>query len=103
MQVAERWILARLRNRTFFSLDEANNAIWLLLREFNERSFQKRPGSRHSHYLAFNRPAMQPLSSERFVFATWKKVRQYHRDLPPQQARRESRPLASQGWLHHRS
>jgi transposase len=75
VQVAERWILARLRNRTFFNLFEANDAIWLLLREFNERPFQARPGSRHSHFLEFDQPAMQPLPRERFVFATWKKVR----------------------------
>ena len=75
VQVAERWILARLRDRAFFSLVEANDAIRTLLSEFNERPFQKRPGSRRSHFLEFDQPALRPLPRERYVFAIWKKVR----------------------------
>jgi transposase len=75
VQVAERWIFARLRDRTFFSLVEANDAIWALLPGFNERAFQKRPGSRRSHFLELDQPALRPLPSERYVFASWKKVR----------------------------
>jgi hypothetical protein len=37
------WILARLRNMTFFSLNELNAAIWPLLEDLNDRPFQKRP------------------------------------------------------------
>ena len=40
VQVVQRWILARLRNRTFFELDELNQAIWELLDELNVRPFQ---------------------------------------------------------------
>ena len=53
MQVVERWILARLRHQTFFSLDELNRAIAELLVSLNERTFKKLPGSRRSlfeHY-----------------------------------------------------
>ena len=75
MQVAERWILARLRDRTLFGLSEANDAIWELLSEFNNKPFQKRPGSRHSEYLDLDRPALRPLPRERYVFARWKLVR----------------------------
>jgi len=45
VQIVERWILARLRNRRFFSLAELNEAIRALLAELNARPFKKLPGS----------------------------------------------------------
>jgi transposase len=48
VQVAERWIIAALRNRKFFSLPELNEAIRELLVRLNERPFRKRDGSRAS-------------------------------------------------------
>jgi transposase len=48
VQVVERWILARLRHRQFFSLAEVNQAIRELLSQLNDRPFQKLPGSRRS-------------------------------------------------------
>ncbi|WP_293886079.1 IS21 family transposase, partial [Thiolapillus sp.] len=46
VQVVERWILARLRHRTFFSLAELNAAIAELLPQLNQRPFQGRRESR---------------------------------------------------------
>jgi len=48
VQVVERWILARLRNVTFFSLTELNTAIQKLIKKLNGRPFKKLPGSRQS-------------------------------------------------------
>jgi transposase len=48
--VVQRWILARLRHRTFFSLDELNQAIGELLEELNERPFQRLEGCRSSAF-----------------------------------------------------
>jgi transposase len=59
VQVVERWILARLRHRTFFSLAELNAAIAELLVELNERPFQKLPGSRRSVVRAARSPGAQ--------------------------------------------
>jgi transposase len=73
--LVERWILARLRNRTFFSLDELNEAIAELLLVLNDRPFQKLPGSRRSRFEAIDRPALRPLPAEPWQFATWKKAR----------------------------
>ena len=42
--LAERWILARLRNRRFYSLAEANAAITECVTAINERPFRKLPG-----------------------------------------------------------
>ena len=58
VQIVERWILARLRNRQFFSLAELNAAIDALLIELNERAFQKLDGSRRSRFVELDRPAL---------------------------------------------
>jgi transposase len=65
--VAQRWILARLRHRTFFNLEELNVAIAELLDELNLRPFKKLPGCRHSAYRELDRPALRPLPAQRFV------------------------------------
>jgi len=75
VQVTQRWILARLRNRTFFSLSELNAAIRTLLEDLNTRRFRKLPGSRRSQYEALDRPALLPLPAERYELAEWRKVR----------------------------
>jgi transposase len=59
--LAQRWILACLRNRTFFSLDELNAAIAELLEKLNTRPFQKLEGCRRSAFEALDRPALRPL------------------------------------------
>jgi hypothetical protein len=46
VQVAQRWIVAALRNRKFFSLEELNLAIRELLGQLNHRPFRKKDGSR---------------------------------------------------------
>jgi len=70
--VVERWILAALRDRTFFSLAEANAAIGERLTWLNARPFTKLPGSRRSLFTDIERPALRPLPTERYQFATWK-------------------------------
>lgn len=71
----ERWILASLRNRTFFSLEELNRAIREELERLNNRPFQKLEGSRRSLYEQLDRPALQPLPATPYVLAVWKKAR----------------------------
>jgi transposase len=71
VQVAQRWILARLRNRQFFSLHELNAAIAELLANLNQRSFKKLPGSRASTFKALDLPAMKPLPAKRYDYADW--------------------------------
>ncbi len=73
--VVERWILARLRNRRFFSLAELNAAIAGLLTVLNERRFKKLPGCRRSAFEALDRPALRALPPKRFELARWKPAR----------------------------
>jgi transposase len=75
VQIAQRWILARLRNRTFFTLLELNNAVSELVDELNERPFQKLEGNRQKAFETIDRPAMRALPALRFEVAERKKVR----------------------------
>jgi transposase len=73
VQVVERWILARLRNRTLFSLHEANQAITGLLADLNTRPFKKLPGNRKEAFENLDKPALLPLPHAPYEFAEWKK------------------------------
>jgi len=73
--IAQRWILACLRNRVFFSLEELNAAIAELLERLNNRPFQKLDGCRRTAFETIDRPAMRPLPLTRWEFALWKKAR----------------------------
>jgi len=73
--VAQRWILARLRHRTFFALAELNVAIRELLEQLNGRPMQKIGKSRHEQWELFDRPALKPLPPCRYELAQWKKCR----------------------------
>jgi transposase len=73
--VVERWILARLRNRTFFSLGALNAAIDELLEPLNQRPFKKLDGSRRSRFIELDRPALRPLPPREYEFGEWKKAK----------------------------
>lgn len=73
--VVERWILARLRNRSFFSVAELNAAIAELLEDLNARPFKKLPGNRKELFETLDRPAMRALPGSAYEYAEWKKVR----------------------------
>jgi transposase len=75
VQVVERWILARLRNRTFFSLAELNRAIAQLLEELNNRPMEHLGKSRKQLFEELDRPALRPLPQTPFEYATWKTAR----------------------------
>ncbi len=75
VQVVERWILARLRDRTCFSLAELNAAIRELLQQLNTRPFKRRDGCRLSLFNDIEREALRPLPARSYTFATWKKAK----------------------------
>ena len=84
VQVVERWILARLRNRRFFNLGELNAAIAELLLELNARAFKKLPGCRASAFEVLDRPALRALPANRMPIARFKRARvniDYHVEL----------------------
>ncbi len=84
VQIVERWILARLRNRHFFSLAELNAAIAELLADLNQRALKKLPGCRASAFDDLDRAALRPLPAVRMAIARFKRARvniDYHVEL----------------------
>jgi transposase len=84
VQIAERWIVASLRNERFTSLAEANTAIAAKLAWLNNRPFAKLDGTRRVLFAQLDRPAMRPLPASRYEFATWKTAKvniDYHLDV----------------------
>jgi transposase len=84
VQIVERHILAPLRDRTFFSLAEANQAIWELLEKLNTKPFQKLEGSRRIAFEAIDKPELRPLPIQAFVVAEWRKAKvniDYHIEI----------------------
>jgi transposase len=83
--VVERWILARLRHRRFYSLAELNAAIGELLKRLNEERPIRRLGRTRRQLLEeLDRPALKPLPVEHYVFAEWRVRRvgiDYHVDV----------------------
>lgn len=75
VQNAERRILAALRNRTFFSIGELNEAIREELQKLNNRPFQKMDGSRSRLFDELDRPALKPLPTTRYEKSEWKKAK----------------------------
>jgi transposase len=74
-QVVERWLLARRRHHTFFSLAEGNTALQPLLPALNARPFKKLPGSRQERFASLDRPALRPLPPQPYESAEWQLAR----------------------------
>ena len=74
VKIAEMWILAALRNHTFFSLEELNKAVAEKLVEFNDRKFKKMDGTRRSLFETIDKPTMKPLPLQAYEYAEWKKA-----------------------------
>ena len=75
MQVATRWVIAKLRNRRFFSLDEINAAIRELVAQLNDRVTRHLGRSRRSLFDEIERPALKKLPVEPYLYAEWKECR----------------------------
>lgn len=71
VKFASTWILAALRERKFFSLDEAQAAAAEKLEELNSRPFKKREGNRRIAFLEEEREFMRPLPSTPYEPAVW--------------------------------
>jgi transposase len=82
--LVSRWVLARLRHRRFFSLEELNTAIAALMVELNERPFKRLPGNRREAFETLDRPAMKPLPATPYEYALWKRAKvgvDYHLEV----------------------
>lgn len=72
--VAQRWILAKIRNQTFHSIEALNERIGELLDELNERPMRVYGKSRRELFEQLDKPALRPLPEKRFAHGEWKLV-----------------------------
>jgi len=94
VQIVERWIMARLRHHTFFSLAEANQCIRVLLDDLNNKPFKQLPGNRREAFERLDKPALQPLPLHAYRYVDIKPVKvnidyhvcykQHHYSVPHQ-------------------
>jgi transposase len=73
--VAQRWILAVLRNRVFHSLEEMNEAIGDLLEKLNGRALRKAGKSRRELFEELDRPKARALPARAYECGEWRKAR----------------------------
>ncbi len=84
VQVVQRWILARLRNRRFFSLAELNQAIRELVSDLNGRPMRGWGTTRRALFEQLDQPALLPLPPAPYEYAAWKRCRvnlDYHIEI----------------------
>ena len=84
VQVVQRWILARLRNRRFFTLAELNQAIRELIDQLNDRPMRGWGTTRRALYEQVGRPALRELPPIPYEYAEWKHCRMnldYHIEI----------------------
>jgi len=102
VQIAERWILARLRNEEFATLEALNARIADLLEDLNSRTMRRYGMSRRDLFERTERAHMQPLPSERFAYCIFKRATvniDYHVEYEghfysvPYQLRHEEKPI----------
>jgi len=73
--IAQRWILAVLRHRTFFSLAEINAAIRECLERLNSRLLRHAQKSRRELFETLDYPSALPLPPSSYEYAEWIKAR----------------------------
>ena len=64
-------VIAKLRNETFYSLTNLNEAILKCIEEFNNKSFQKRSGSRNSVFNIEEQPNLRQLPFQPYEVCKW--------------------------------
>jgi transposase len=69
--IASRWILATLRNRVFYSLEEMRAAVAELLEKLNHRKMRRLGKSRRELFDEIERAALKPLPVRPFEYAEW--------------------------------
>jgi transposase len=69
--LAERWVLACLRNHTFFSIEEARAAVRKLVDKLNDRPMRRLKKSRRQVFDELEREAMRPLPLTPYELSQW--------------------------------
>ncbi|MDT4289551.1 IS21 family transposase [Methylomonas sp. MO1] len=72
VQIVQRWVLARLRDQVFFSLNELNTAISYWMEKLNERTTRTYPTSRLQRFLDLDAPALKGLREDPYPYSQWR-------------------------------
>ena len=72
VKAIQRWILMRLRHHTFFSVDELNQQINLLLDSYNNKIIRRLGKSRTELFETFDKPALHPLRANSYIYKEFK-------------------------------
>jgi transposase len=75
VQIAQRWLLARIRDEVFHSLGALNARLRELLVELNDRTMRRYGKSRRALFEEIERAALRPLPTSRFEYADWQRAR----------------------------
>ena len=85
MLIVERWLLGRLRRRTFYSLADVDAALGELMTQLNERQSLRRLGVTRRQLLEeVDRPALKAPPDEPYEYSEWRVRRvgiDYHVDI----------------------
>lgn len=72
VQIVQRWVLAPLRHRTFFSQEELNAAITERVTWMNAKTSKKYPMSRLERFEKIDKPALMALPSDPYEHSKWR-------------------------------
>jgi len=72
VQIVQRWVLARLRHQSFFRIEELNQALAFWMEKLNARVTRTYTKSRMERFTEQDRPALRPLSHERYAYSQWR-------------------------------
>jgi len=84
VKAIQRWILMKLRHHTFFSVDELNQQINLLLDGYNNKVIRRLGKSRTVLFETLDKPMLHPLRSNQYIFKEFKRATvgiDYHIEL----------------------
>lgn len=80
----QRWILMKLRRRTFFDVNELNDAISSLLDDYNNKVIRRLGKNRSDLFVQLDKPALHPLRANSYLFRRYKQCSvgvDYHIEL----------------------
>lgn len=84
VKAVQRWILMKLRNHTFFSVDELNQQIYLLIDGYNNKIIRRLGKSRTELFETLDKPLLHPLRANQYIFKEFKRATvgiDYHIEL----------------------
>lgn len=84
VKAIQRWILMKLRHHTFFSVDELNQQIYLLLDGYNNKIIRRLGKSRTELFETLDKPKLHPLRTNQYIFKEFKRATigiDYHIEL----------------------